>query len=226
MIPTPTHLFWHTWRSIIHRPQGVEILSIIIKSCCIQDSIKKRPTEQEAVTRLQPFQDLKCVETIDEETAKLNCDIMLDIPKAIDIKMGDKTKKEIDSTYRRMCQQETIMKRLMEQEVISLLQSFEEIKLQEEVIGKEKINEAVIKLNDDIAASRKSEASIREEASGKIQKLRAENNLEVQRIINRKARTICHLFGSYLSQLNFSSQRINECYLFWFVQTGGDDRID
>lgn len=143
------------------------------------------------------------METIDEETAKLNCDIMMDIPETINCKLGDKTKKVINSTYRRMYRQETIMKRLMEQEVISLLQSFEEIKLQEEEIGKEKLNEAVMKLNDDIAASRKAEASIREEASGKIQKLRAEKNLEVQRIINRKARTICHLFALTCHNLTF-----------------------
>ena len=126
-------------------------------------------------------------------------DVAAALPRANESKMEETSKIISDSTYHRMCQQDRIKKRLMEQEVVTLLQSFDEMRLEEEERGKEKINEAMMKLNDDIAAARKSEMSIREEASGKIQKLRAEMNLEVQRIVNRKVRTqLVFLFCSYL----------------------------
>ena len=86
----------------------------------------------------------------------------------------------------------------MEEEVVTLLQKFEEQKLQEETEGIEKINEEKVKLNDAIAEANKSEASIREEASAKIQKLRAENSLEVQRIISRK---VMLSWPSFISRL-------------------------
>jgi alpha-galactosidase/6-phospho-beta-glucosidase family protein len=172
-----------------YRPKGVEIQSVIIKSCCQQDRTTKR---------LKPFEVLKGAETIDEEVTKLN-DVAAALPRANESKMEETSKVISDSTYHRMCQQDRIKKRLMEQEVVTLLQSFDEMRLEEEERGKEKINEAMMKLNDDIAAARKSEMSIREEASGKIQKLRAEMNLEVQRIVNRKVRTqLVFLFCSYL----------------------------
>jgi hypothetical protein len=175
----------------MNRPKGVEIQSVIIKSCCQQDRTTKRP---------KPFEDLKGAETIHEELTKLNDDVAAALPsRANEIKMEEETKIISDSTYHRICQQDRIKKRLMEQEVVTLLQSFEEMRLEEEERGKEKINEAMMKLNDDIAAARKSEMSIREEASGKIQKLCAEKNLEVQRIVNRKVRTqLVFLVCSYL----------------------------
>jgi hypothetical protein len=176
----------------MNRPKGVEIQSVIIKSCCQQDRTTKRP---------KPFEAFKGAETINEEVAKLNDDVAAALPsRANESKMEEETSKIIsDGTYHRMCQQDRIKKRLMEQEVVTLLQSFEEMRLEEEERGKEKINEAMMKLNDDIAAARKSGMSIREEASGKIQKLRAEKNLEVQRIVNRKVRTqLVFLVCSYL----------------------------
>ena len=81
----------------------------------------------------------------------------------------------------------------MEEEVVTLLQTFEETKIREETAGIEKINEEKVKLNDAIATATKSVAAIREEASAKIQKLRAENSLDVQRIISRKVTFSPHL---------------------------------
>jgi hypothetical protein len=178
----------------MNRPKGVEILSVIIKSCCQQDRTTTRMSEQETVIRLQSFEDLKGAETMNEEVTKMNDDVKAALPKANESQMEETSKIISDSTHHRMCQQDRIKKRLMEQEVATLLQLFEEMRLEEEEIGKEKINEAMMKLNDDIVAARKSEMSIREEASGKIQKLRAENNIEVQRIMTRKVRTACPPF--------------------------------
>mmetsp|Transcript_27822 Transcript_27822/g.50285 ORF Transcript_27822/g.50285 Transcript_27822/m.50285 type:complete len:534 (-) Transcript_27822:92-1693(-) len=127
-------------------PQGVEILSIMIKSCCLPTEIRGQ--------------------------------------------MEEKTKVISKNAQQRMFHQNNMQNTRMEEEVVTLLQTFEEKKLQEETAGIEKINTEKVKLNDAIAEAKKSEASIREEASAKIQKLRAENNLEVQRIISRKEETI------------------------------------
>jgi len=89
-----------------------------------------------------------------------------------------------------MFHQNNMQNTRMEEEVVTLLQTFEEKELQEKTAGTEKINEEKVKLNDAIAEASKSEASIREEANAKIEKLRAENRLEVQRVISRKEETI------------------------------------
>ena len=124
------------------RPQGVEILSIMIESCRL--------------------------------------------PKEIETQMEEKTKVISKNAQQRMFHQNNMQNTRMEEEVVTLLQTFEEKKIQEETAGIEKINEEQVKLNDAIAEAKKSEAAIREEAAAKIQKLRAENSLEVQRVISRK----------------------------------------
>ena len=85
----------------------------------------------------------------------------------------------------------------MEEEVVTLLQTFDEQKIREETLGVEKINEERVKLNDAIAEARKSEAAIREEAKAKIQKVCAESGLEVQRVVSRK---VCNA-GDFLLSL-------------------------
>ncbi|KAL7537486.1 hypothetical protein ACHAXR_007850 [Thalassiosira sp. AJA248-18] len=104
------------------------------------------------------------------------------LPTEIESQMEEKTKVISKNAQQRMFHQNNMQNTRMEEEVVTLLQTFEEKKLQEETAGIEKINEEKVKLNDAIAEAKKSEASIREEASAKIQKLRAENNLEVQRV--------------------------------------------
>ena len=102
--------------------------------------------------------------------------------------MEEKTKVISKNAQQRMFHQDNMQNTRMEEEVVTLLQTFEEKKIQEETAGTEKINVEKVKLNDAIAEAKKSEASIREEASAKIQKLRAENSLEVQRVVSRKVR--------------------------------------
>mmetsp|Transcript_40925 Transcript_40925/g.85981 ORF Transcript_40925/g.85981 Transcript_40925/m.85981 type:complete len:531 (+) Transcript_40925:151-1743(+) len=112
------------------------------------------------------------------------------LPKEIESQMEEKTKVISKNAQQRMFHQNNMQNTRMEEEVVTLLQTFEEKKLQEETSGIEKINEEQVKLNDAIAEAKKSEAAIREEASAKIQKLRAESSLEVQRIVSRKEETI------------------------------------
>ena len=112
------------------------------------------------------------------------------LPKEIESQMEEKTKVISKNAQQRMFHSNNMQNTRMEEEVVTLLQTFEEQKRQEETSGIEKITEERIKLNDAIAEAKKSEAAIREEASAKIQKLRAENSLEVQRIISRKEEAI------------------------------------
>lgn len=76
----------------------------------------------------------------------------------------------------------------MEEEIVTLVQTFEELRHQEECSGAEQINEEKVMLNDAIAEAKKSEATIIEEGIARIDKLRAESDLEVQRVISRKVR--------------------------------------
>jgi len=112
------------------------------------------------------------------------------LPQEIESQMEEKTKVISKNAQQRMFHQNNMQNTRMEEEVVTLLQTFEEKKLQEETAGVEKINEEQVKLNDAIAEAIKSEASIREEAHAKIQKLRAENSLEVQRVVSRKEENI------------------------------------
>mmetsp|Transcript_25064 Transcript_25064/g.60293 ORF Transcript_25064/g.60293 Transcript_25064/m.60293 type:complete len:525 (-) Transcript_25064:174-1748(-) len=112
------------------------------------------------------------------------------LPKEIESQMEEKTKVISKNAQQRMFHSANMQNTRMEEEVVTLLQTFEETKIREETAGIEKINEEKVKLNDAIAGAQKSVAAIREEASSKIQKLRAENSLDVQRIISRKEEAI------------------------------------
>ncbi len=127
-----------------NRPQGVQIVSVMIKSCLL--------------------------------------------PKEIESQMEEKTKVISKNAQQRMFHQNNMQNTRMEEEIVTLMQTFEEQRQQEESAGAERINEEKVKLNDEMAEARKSEATIREEADASIQKLKAENSLEVQRVISRKVR--------------------------------------
>jgi len=127
-------------------PQGVQIVSVMIKSCLL--------------------------------------------PKEIESQMEEKTKVISKNAQQRMFHQNNMQNTRMEEEIVTLMQTFEEKKQQEESAGAERINEEKVKLNDEMAEAMKSEATIREEADASIQKLKAENCLEVQRVISRKDETI------------------------------------
>lgn len=110
------------------------------------------------------------------------------LPKEIEQQMEEKTKVISKNAQQRMFHQNNMQNTRMEEEIVTLMQTFEEQRQQEESAGAEQINEEKVKLNDAIAEAKKAEAAIREEAIAKIQKLRAESNLEVQRIVSRKVR--------------------------------------
>lgn len=128
----------------VERPQGVQIVSVMIKSCLL--------------------------------------------PKEIESQMEEKTMVISKNAQQRMFHQNNMQNTRMEEEIVTLMQTFEEKKQQEESAGAERINEEKVKLNDEMAEAMKSEATIREEADANIQKLKAENCLEVQRVISRKVR--------------------------------------
>jgi len=111
------------------------------------------------------------------------------LPKEIEQQMEEKTKVISKNAQQRMFHQNNMQNTRMEEEIVTLMQTFEEQRQQEESAGAEQINEEKVKLNDAIAEAKKAEAAIREEAIAKIQKLRAESNLEVQRIVSRKDET-------------------------------------
>lgn len=128
------------------RPQGVQILSIMIQSCTL--------------------------------------------PSEIESQMADKTKVISLNAQQRMYHQNNMQNTRMEEEIVTMMQTFEEQRTQEESTGREMINEEKVKLDDARAEAVKSEATIVEEGIARIEKLRAESALEVQRINNRKDETI------------------------------------
>ena len=128
------------------RPQGVQILSIMIQSCTL--------------------------------------------PSEIESQMADKTKVISLNAQQRMFHQNNMQNTRMEEEIVTMMQTFEEQRTQEESTGREMINEEKVKLDDARAEAVKSEATIVEEGIARIEKLRAESALEVQRINNRKDETI------------------------------------
>jgi hypothetical protein len=112
------------------------------------------------------------------------------LPKEIESQMEEKTKVISLNAQQQMFHQNNMQNTRMEEEIVTLMQTFEEQRVQEESTGKEMINEEKVKLDDAKAEALKSEAAIIEEGVARIAKLRAESSLEVQRIISRKEGTI------------------------------------
>ena len=139
-----TYHSFSSFTSTKQRPQGVQILSIMIQSCTL--------------------------------------------PKEIESQMEEKTKAICKNAQQRMFHQNNMQNTRIEEDIITLMQTFEELRHQEESSGAEQINEEKVKLNDAVAEAKKSEAIIIEEGIVRIDKLRAESDLEVQRIISRKVR--------------------------------------
>ena len=115
------------------------------------------------------------------------------LPPDISNQMEEKTKVISLNAQQRMYHQNNMQNTRMEEEIVTLMQTFEEQRIQEESSGKEMINEEKVKLDDAKAEAVKSEAAIIEEGVAKIGKLKAESALEVQRIISRKDETIATL---------------------------------
>lgn len=92
------------------------------------------------------------------------------------------------NAQQRMFHQNNMQNTRMEEEIVTLMQTFEELRHQEECAGSEQINEEKVKLNDAVADAKKSEATIIQEGIARADKLRAESDLEVQRVISRKVR--------------------------------------
>ncbi|KAL3797104.1 hypothetical protein HJC23_000442 [Cyclotella cryptica] len=112
------------------------------------------------------------------------------LPKEIESQMEEKTKVISKNAQQRMFHQNNMQNTRMEEEIVTLMQTFEELRHQEESSGAEQITEEKVKLNDAVAEAKKSEATIIQEGIARIDKLKAESDLEVQRIISRKDQTI------------------------------------
>jgi hypothetical protein len=141
------HMLYYKYSHLANiRPQGVEILSIMIQSCTL--------------------------------------------PQDISNQMEEKTKVISLNAQQRMYHQNNMQNTRMEEEIVTLMQTFEEQRVQEESSGREMINEEKVKLDDAKAEAVKSQAVIVEEGIARIQKLKAESALEVQRITNRKDESI------------------------------------
>jgi len=89
------------------------------------------------------------------------------------------------NAQQRMFHINTLQNTRMDQQVQTLLQTFEEQREQELSSGDEILNAEQVKLNDTIAQAVKEEANIREETKVRIGNMEAENDLEVQRIKDR-----------------------------------------
>ncbi|KAL7519710.1 hypothetical protein ACHAWX_004469 [Stephanocyclus meneghinianus] len=112
------------------------------------------------------------------------------LPKEIETQMEEKTMVISKNAQQRMFHQNNMQNTRMEEEIVTLMQTFEELRHQEECAGSEQINEEKVKLNDAVADAKKSEATIIQEGIARADKLRAESDLEVQRVISRKDQTI------------------------------------
>ena len=112
------------------------------------------------------------------------------LPPSITTQMEEKTKLISVDAQQQMFHHNNMQNTRMEEEIVTLMQTFEEQRQQEESAGKEMINEEKVKLDDMKADAVKSEATIIEEGVARIEKLKAESALEVQRIVSRKDQTI------------------------------------
>ena len=113
----------------------------------------------------------------------------ISLPSDITAQMTEKTMVVSKQAQQRMHHQNAMQTNRMDQEVATMLQSFEERREQEKTSGEERVNAEQVKLNDAIAEARKQEANIQEEANVRIENIRASNKLEVQRIKDRMVRT-------------------------------------
>ena len=100
------------------------------------------------------------------------------------------TKENKLNVEQEMLYQNDLQNTKMEEEIMTLTQTFEEQRSREESAGRALIHEEKVKLDDDKAEAAKSQAAIIEEGVARIEKLKAESALEVQRIVNRKEETI------------------------------------
>ena len=112
------------------------------------------------------------------------------LPKNMISHAEDTTKEKRVNHEQEMLRENDLQIARMEEEILTLTQTFDEQRAREESAGRELINEEKVKLDDDKADAAKSQAAIIEEGIARIEKLKAESVLEVQRIANRKEETI------------------------------------
>jgi hypothetical protein len=117
----------------------------------------------------------------------------ISLPDDIGRQMTDRTMVISKQAAQRMVHQNAMQSNRMEQDVATMVQGFHEQREQELTTGAETLNSEQVKLNDAKAQAEKVEANIREESNIRIDKLLAENSLEVQRIKDRMYETVSKL---------------------------------
>mmetsp|Transcript_20843 Transcript_20843/g.30227 ORF Transcript_20843/g.30227 Transcript_20843/m.30227 type:complete len:138 (+) Transcript_20843:951-1364(+) len=128
------------------------------------------------------------------------------LPSDITSQMSEKTMIISKNAQQRMFHINTLQNTRMDQQVQTLLQTFEEQREQELSSGDEILNAEQVKLNDTIAQAVKEEANIREETKVRIGNMEAENDLEVQRIKDRMV-SCMRTRGSQLSNQLYSVEK-------------------
>ena len=104
------------------------------------------------------------------------------LPQDIMNQMFEKTMVISQNAQQTMYHENQMQLTRMNEEVQTMLQTFQEEKDAELAAGAKTVNAEQVKLDDTKAEATKVEANIREETSVKIQNIRAESNLEVQRV--------------------------------------------
>lgn len=112
----------------------------------------------------------------------------ISLPSDITVQMTEKTMVISKQAQQRMHHQNAMQDNRMEQDVATMLQGFAEKKEQERTSGEETLNAEHVQLNDAVAEAKKLDANIREESKVKIERLKAANALELQRIEDEMVR--------------------------------------
>mmetsp|Transcript_37257 Transcript_37257/g.54865 ORF Transcript_37257/g.54865 Transcript_37257/m.54865 type:complete len:492 (+) Transcript_37257:14-1489(+) len=104
------------------------------------------------------------------------------LPSDITHQMSEKTMVISANAQQRMTHQNEMQTTRQQQEVETMLQTFHEQREQEMSSGAEQLNAQQVLLNDMMSKARKIEANIRQATSAKLDNIKAENALEVQRV--------------------------------------------
>ena len=117
------------------------------------------------------------------------------LPQEIMNQMFEKTMVISQNAQQTMYHENQMQLTRMNEEIQTMLQTFQEEKDAELASGAKTVNAEQVKLDDAKAQATKAEANIREETSVKIQSIRAESNLEVQRVKDSMVRIVTHIAG-------------------------------
>lgn len=125
------------------------------------------------------------IQSVTIKSVKLPADIMS--------QMTEKTLVISQNAQQRINHENEMQDTRMEEQIHTMLQSFHEQREQEKTVCAETMNMERVKLNDARAQALKAEANIREDTKVKLEKLRAENALEVQRVKNSTTEAVAKI---------------------------------